>query len=138
MTKEQLEKAFETFNNTSVLIIGDVMIDAYLWGSVDRISPEAPVPIIAVKKRENRLGGAANVGLNIRALGAKPVMCAVIGNDEKGDIFKLLLQNRQMTEDGILVSDSRKTTVKTRIISNDQHLLRVDDEVSESLSSELA
>lgn len=137
MTKEQLEKAFETFNNTSVLIIGDVMIDAYLWGSVDRISPEAPVPIIAVKKRENRLGGAANVGLNIRALGAKPVMCAVIGNDEKGDIFKLLLQNRQMTEDGILVSDSRKTTVKTRIISNDQHLLRVDDEVSESLSSEL-
>jgi len=134
-TVEQLiEKAFNDFNQQTVLIIGDVMIDAYMWGKVDRISPEAPVPIISVSKRENRMGGAANVGLNIRALGAIPVMCALIGNDSKGKVFKTLLKKRDMTDAGIIVSDQRKTTVKTRVISNNQHLLRVDEELSNPLS----
>ncbi len=113
------------------------MIDAYMWGNVDRISPEAPVPIISVSKWENRMGGAANVGLNIRALGAKPVMCAIIGDDEKGEIFKQLLKKREMTDEGMLVSPKRQTTVKTRVISDNQHLLRVDEESTNTLDKEL-
>jgi rfaE bifunctional protein kinase chain/domain len=126
--KNTIEKAFTDFDKQTILVIGDVMIDSYMWGKVDRISPEAPVPIIAVSKRENRMGGAANVGLNIRALGAKAVMCAMIGDDEGGAIFKRLLKKREMTDEGILVSSERKTTIKTRVISDNQHLLRVDEE----------
>lgn len=132
-----LSQAFTSFNNQVILIIGDVMIDSYMWGNVDRISPEAPVPIIAVNERENRLGGAANVGLNVRALGAKAVMCAMIGDDEGGAIFKSLLSKRKMTSDGILISKERKTTIKTRIISDNQHLLRVDEELTKPLCGEL-
>lgn len=131
-----IEKAFSDFNKQTLLIIGDVMIDSYMWGKVERISPEAPVPIISVSKKENRLGGAANVGLNVRALGAKAVMCALIGDDAKGKTFKALLKKREMTDAGILVSKERKTTVKTRVISDNQHLLRIDEEVTEALSSE--
>lgn len=134
IVKNSIEQAFSEFNKQSILIIGDVMIDAYMWGEVDRISPEAPVPIIAITKRENRMGGAANVGLNVRALGAKAVMCAMIGNDEGGDIFKQLLKKREMTDKGIVVSDDRKTTIKTRVISDNQHLLRVDEESTQQLT----
>ena len=84
------EKIFNSFTKLNVLIIGDVMLDSYIWGVVDRISPEAPVPIINVHKKDFRLGGAANVALNILALGAKPILCALIGQDEDGK--KLLLQ----------------------------------------------
>ncbi len=135
--ESNINKAFKQFNNYSILIIGDVMIDGYMWGKVDRISPEAPVPIVSVTNRENRMGGAANVGLNIRALGAKPVMCAIIGDDEKGAIFKQLLKKREMTDVGMLVSKKRQTTVKTRIISDNQHLLRVDEESTAILDAEL-
>ena len=79
-----VEKIFEDFNSLNVLIIGDVMLDSYIWGAVERISPEAPVPIVNVKKKDFRLGGAANVALNIASLGAKPILCALIGNDEEG------------------------------------------------------
>lgn len=129
-----IKQAFSEFNKQSILIIGDVMIDSYMWGNVDRISPEAPVPIIAITKRENRMGGAANVGLNVRALGANAVMCAMIGNDEGGDIFMRLLKKREMTNEGILISDDRKTTIKTRVISDNQHLLRVDEEEIQPLT----
>lgn len=131
-----IENAFAEFSKQTVLIIGDVMIDSYMWGNVDRISPEAPVPIISVTKREHRMGGAANVGLNIRALGAKAVMCAMIGDDLEGEIFKSLLKKREMSSDGILVSDSRKTTVKTRVISDSQHLIRIDEEKINLLTKE--
>lgn len=137
MSEVQIQQAFQQFDNFKILIIGDVMIDAYMWGKVDRISPEAPVPIFAVKKRENRMGGAANVGLNIRALGAEPIMCAIIGDDSKGQIFRNLLKKRAMSDVGILVSGKRQTTVKTRMISDNQHLLRVDDEVEDALDTEL-
>lgn len=137
MSLVHIEQAFQQFNQFKVLIIGDVMIDAYMWGGVDRISPEAPVPIFSVNTCENRMGGAANVGLNIRALGAKPIMCAVIGDDDKGGVFKELLKKRGMSEEGIMVSSQRKTTVKTRIISDNQHLLRVDDELIDELNEGL-
>ena len=92
MTKQEIINTFNAFNKLNVLIIGDVMIDSYLWGNVSRISPEAPVPIVAVNKRENRLGGAANVILNIKSLGANPIVCSVIGNDAKGNDFMDLLK----------------------------------------------
>ena len=82
MNQIDIENLFEQFNHLNVLIIGDVMIDAYYFGKVERISPEAPVPIVAVEKRENRLGGAANVALNVQAMGGTPILCTAIGNDE--------------------------------------------------------
>ena len=134
--QEKYSKIFEEFNNLNVLIIGDVMIDAYLWGTVDRISPEAPVPIVAVSKREERLGGAANVALNVKSLGANPILCSVIGNDEKGKTFTELLKKREMETVGILKSKNRITTTKFRIIGNKNHMLRVDEEDSSDLSLE--
>ena len=83
--KRSLSEILNDFNNHNVMVIGDIMVDSYLWGSVTRISPEAPVPIVSCTKRENRLGGAANVAENIRSLGAMPVICSVIGKDEKGE-----------------------------------------------------
>ena len=104
------------------------MIDAYYFGKVDRISPEAPVPIVSVQNRENRLGGAANVALNIQALGANPILCAVIGNDDDGNLFNKLLETQQLSSEGIITSNDRITTVKTRIIGNNHQVLRVDSE----------
>ncbi len=128
---------FEKFNSLSVLVIGDVMVDAYMWGKVDRISPEAPVPIIASSKFENRLGGAANVALNLQALGARPLLCSVVGNDSKAGIFMQLLQNYELSSAGILTDSTRVTTTKTRIISGTQHMLRVDEEITKPLHEEL-
>ena len=130
-----IQQIFDSFNNLKVLIIGDVMVDAYLWGSVDRISPEAPVPIVAVKKRENRLGGAANVAINIKAMGATPILCSVIGNDRNGEELISLMKELNMSTDGMIQSSERVTTVKTRVIGNNHQLLRVDDEVMHDLSS---
>lgn len=118
----------------NVLIIGDVMIDSYTWGKVTRISPEAPVPIVAVEKEENRLGGAANVALNILALGATPYLCAVVGKDQNAEIFDNLLASHQLSKEGIIRSDNRITTVKTRIIGNNHQMLRIDKEVEYPLS----
>lgn len=134
MTENQIREIFEKFNNRNVLVIGDVMIDAYIEGKVNRISPEAPVPVISAVKRENRLGGAANVALNIKSLGAEPILCSVIGEDKKGEIFKSLLQDQNLTDVGIVADTSRCTTTKTRIISSGQHLLRVDEEEESNLN----
>lgn len=120
----------------TILIVGDVMIDSYLWGNVDRISPEAPVPIVAVNRRENRLGGAANVALNIQAMGAKPIMCTVLGNDEKANEFITLMESANMDTQGIIKSDDRVTTVKFRILGNNVQLLRVDEEITTPLVSQ--
>jgi D-glycero-beta-D-manno-heptose-7-phosphate kinase len=131
---EKFQELFDSFSNYSVLIIGDVMVDAYLWGKVERISPEAPVPIVSVEKCENRMGGAANVALNIKALGAKPILCSIIGDDENGRIFLDLLEEQGMPNLGIICDKDRKTTTKTRVISGNQHCLRIDDEITSSVS----
>ena len=112
------------------------MIDSYIWGKVERISPEAPVPIVAVNKRENRLGGAANVALNIHSMGARPVLCSVVGNDKKGDEFIQLLEESGMDTSGLIRSNSRITTAKFRVIGNKVQMLRVDEEDTGSLSKE--
>lgn len=135
MKKEDYIKLFESFNNLNVLIIGDVMVDSYLWGEVERISPEAPVPIVSVKKRENRLGGAANVALNVKAMGANPILCSVVGNDLKGNEFIELLRKQEMETVGIIRSSDRITTTKFRVIGNKVQLLRVDEEIEETLSA---
>lgn len=132
--KENIREIFKSFNNLNVLIIGDVMIDSYLWGKVNRISPEAPVPIVAVTKKERRLGGAANVALNIQALGANPILCSVIGVDNDGQAFLDLLKAQKLSQKGILKSRDRVTTIKTRIIGNHTQLLRVDEETEEDIT----
>lgn len=134
MNKNEIINLFKSFNKLNVLIIGDVMIDSYYYGKVDRISPEAPVPIVSVNKKDNRLGGAANVALNIKALGATPVLCSVVGNDSAADKFKGLLQDENLTDKGIINSKERITTVKTRVIGNKHQVIRVDSEVETPLS----
>ncbi|HOU97352.1 MAG TPA: bifunctional ADP-heptose synthase [Bacteroidales bacterium] len=126
----------EQFGKLKILVIGDVMIDEYMWGRVERISPEAPIPIVAIEKREERLGGAANVALNIKSLGAEPILCSVIGNDSKGGLFKHLCLSVNIDTQGLVESHHRPTTCKTRIIGHSQHLLRVDDEIDTPLNAE--
>lgn len=131
--KEHIRELFKSFNNLNVLVIGDVMIDNYVWGSVQRLSPEAPVPIVSVQKKEMRLGGAANVALNIQALGAHPILCSVIGADNEGLAFLDLLKQQKLSPKGILRSRNRPTTIKTRVIGNNHHLLRIDEETDEDI-----
>ncbi len=125
---------FEAFNDLNVLVVGDVMIDRYVTGSVDRISPEAPVPVVHLQSREDRLGGAANVALNIKALGATPYLCSVIGTDRDGERFYDLLPQSGLPKKGVLQSAERITTVKTRILASSQQLLRVDEETTAELT----
>ena len=128
MAYKTLQEVFDAFNELNVLVIGDAMIDSYVWGKVERISPEAPVPVVQVKKKEKRLGGAANVVKNIQAMGANPVLCTIIGSDLEGKYFQDLLEKRNISKEGIILSESRKTTIKERFLSGSQHILRVDDE----------
>ena len=119
---------FDKFNGLRILVIGDVMLDAYVMGKVNRISPEAPVPIVSLENEDARIGGAGNVALNLLALGAKPVICGVIGEDSSGDKLLNLFEKNGISTDGLVKSIARKTTVKTRVISNKQQLLRIDSE----------
>lgn len=125
---------FERFGQLRVLVVGDVMIDAYLWGKSSRLSPEAPVPIVNRLKAEQRLGGAANVALNVQSLGAMPLLCSVVGDDMEGAALVRLLREQGLTEEGIVLSPERPTTVKQRIISGGQQLLRIDSEVETDLT----
>ncbi len=131
-----LDSIFENFATLTALVIGDVMIDSYLWGKVDRISPEAPVPVVGLEKRENRLGGAANVALNLKSLGAKAIMCSVIGNDTESEILIKMLGQQNIDVRGIIHSKDRPTTIKHRILAGSQHLLRIDSETTKSISEE--
>lgn len=132
--KEHIREIFRSFSNLNVLIIGDVMVDSYMWGKVGRISPEAPVPIVSVTKKERRLGGAANVALNVQALGANPILCSVIGVDYEGMSFLDLLRQQKLSQKGILKSRDRITTVKNRVIGNNYQVVRVDEETEEDIT----
>jgi rfaE bifunctional protein kinase chain/domain len=128
------KKLFEEFNKLTIMIIGDVMVDSYLWGKVERISGEAPIPIVALRRRENRMGGAANVAMNIKSMGAKPILCSVIGEDDKGTAFLDLLKKEKIATQGIIRSPQRITTTKFRIFGNSTQMLRVDEEEENDLS----
>ena len=125
MTASEL---FDRFSGINVLVVGDVMIDRYTYGEVNRISPEAPVPVVQWNGEEDRLGGAANVALNIRAMGATAYLCSVIGNDPDGNRFLDLLPGQGLSSAGITRSGTRPTTVKTRVMAGKQQLLRIDRE----------
>lgn len=123
-----MKNLFDSFNNQKIMIVGDVMLDVYTKGKVERISPEAPVPIVAVTDSFSRLGGAANVAQNLKALGSEPILCSIVGKDEKAnDLIKLMLE-QGMNTSGIVKSDERITTRKERIMSNNAQMLRVDTE----------
>ena len=119
---------FDQFSTKRVLVIGDVMVDAYLMGKVNRMSPEAPVPIVDLFEKDERIGGAGNVALNLAALGASPIICSVIGKDAEGERLIHLFNEANIATDGIYASSNRRTTVKTRVLSNNQQLLRIDAE----------
>jgi rfaE bifunctional protein kinase chain/domain len=127
------QEIIDGFRGTTVMVVGDVMLDAYLWGRVDRISPEAPVPVVQVTQRSARLGGAANVALNLRALGAKAVVVSVLGNDAHADSLEQLFREQGLDSKGLLRMGDRLTTVKTRVISGSQHVVRVDEEMEQDL-----
>lgn len=118
----------QKLENQHVLVLGDVMVDRYLMGTVSRISPEAPVPVVLHQRTDDRLGGAANVALNIRALGAVPVLCSIVGDDADGAALAKILPEAGLSSDGLLRSSDRKTTVKTRVLGNNQQMLRIDQE----------
>lgn len=132
--KGQRMSIIKKFEGLKALIIGDVMIDAYLFGKVDRISPEAPVPIVAVTHNDNRLGGAANVAQNIKSLGAIPIICSVIGNDANGEKLIHIFEQQGISTGGIIKSQDRITTTKTRIVGHNTQMLRVDEEITTPLS----
>lgn len=127
---------FLKMNDLHVVVVGDVMLDNYWWGEVERISPEAPVPIVTLQRRESRLGGAANVALNCRALGAKVTLASVIGEDLEGNNLLQLVKDAGMSSDLIMHSRHRSTTTKTRVLSRNQQMMRLDDENSEDLNLE--
>lgn len=126
---------FEGFKQKRVLVIGDVMIDAYLKGKVSRISPEAPVPIVNLESREDRLGGAANVAMNVKALGANAILCSVIGRDSGAERFMTLMNEEGLDSTGMVQHEDRKTAVKTRVLANNQQVVRVDDEEVKDLNA---
>lgn len=131
-----IDAYFEKFNAAHIAVVGDVMTDSYLLGSVSRISPEAPVPVVHLDQKDSRLGGAANVALNIAALGAKATMVSVVGDDKEGKAFIQRAEKQNISCDGVVLSNKRQTTVKTRIIAQNQQLLRVDEEQTTPLLSE--
>ena len=126
MNKEQIEKIFEGLKHLRVLVIGDVMLDNYWWGHVERISPEAPVPVVALDKRDSRLGGAANVALNCVRLGAKVSLASVSGNDAEGEQLVKMANSEGVDTGLVLKSKLRPTTTKTRVMSRNQQMLRLD------------
>ncbi len=131
-----IEELFGKFDQLKVAVVGDVMIDAYLKGKVNRVSPEAPVPVVSLTKHEERLGGAANVALNLVALGAKPIICSCVGNDKDAKLLVNLLKNANISDEGLVFSQDRMTTVKTRVIGNNQHLLRIDSEQIDNITEQ--
>ncbi len=135
MAKVDFVKLFKGFSELKAGVIGDVMLDTYWWGSVDRISPEAPVPVVALKKKEHRLGGAANVALNVKALGAKVAIFSVIGADDEGSVLERLFREEGISTEYLLKSSKRITTNKSRIISRNQQMLRLDAEITRELET---
>jgi D-glycero-beta-D-manno-heptose-7-phosphate kinase len=131
-----VEAYFDKFSSQKVAVIGDVMLDTYWWGHVERISPEAPVPVVALDKKELRIGGAGNVALNTVALGAPTTLFSVIGNDDDGNALVKLLEQHNIDASYMVRSADRLTTNKTRIISRNQHMMRLDAEITKDISTD--
>jgi D-glycero-beta-D-manno-heptose-7-phosphate kinase len=130
------EELFHQFTQLKVAVIGDVMLDTYWWGKVDRISPEAPVPVVAVSKKEQRIGGAGNVALNLQSLGANVSVLSVLGKDDDGEQLKALLEDNNINTKYLVYSRQRITTNKIRIISRNQHMMRLDAELTNDIEND--
>ena len=139
ITTERLEKLFTAFKKQRIAVVGDLMLDRYVWGRISRISPEAPVPVVEVDADSEscRFGGAANVSHNVMSLGAEALPVGVIGNDESGQVLKNLFEEKGFPVHGILVDEERPTTVKTRIIAHNQHVVRIDREKRTGISRKM-
>lgn len=137
LSKNELKRLKKNFSNKKIAIIGDMMLDVYFRGDVKRISPEAPVPVIEIESEFFRFGGAANCALNIQSLGGIPVPIGVIGYDTNGSVFTSLLEENRIEQSGILIDDERPTTTKTRVISDSQHIVRIDKELKNYINIKL-
>ena len=131
-----LKELLSQFSQKHLLVVGDVMLDKYLWGTVNRISPEAPVPVVDITKTEYHAGGAANVAQNIHGLDAKVTLIGIIGDDEDGELLKSVISKDSRLDFKSVIQEKRQTTVKTRIMAQGQQILRLDHENTDSLKSE--
>jgi rfaE bifunctional protein kinase chain/domain len=131
---KDIQRLFEQFKSIKVGVVGDVMLDSYIWGSVDRISPEAPVPIVTLEKKEERVGGAGNVALNLQSLGALAFVISVTGEDAEGDRLHKLFRQQHINTEYTISSRERITTNKTRVISRNQQMMRLDAEITANLT----
>ncbi|MBL0234592.1 MAG: carbohydrate kinase [Chitinophagaceae bacterium] len=130
------QKLFSIFPTLTVGVMGDVMLDTYMWGKVERISPEAPVPVVSLNKKEYRIGGAGNVAWNCQSLGAKVSILSVTGNDTEADLLTDLFEANQIDTSYLVKSVDRTTTSKTRIISRNQQMMRLDAEITDDLNEQ--
>jgi rfaE bifunctional protein kinase chain/domain len=137
MNRDQLKKLFGRFGQQNILVVGDVMLDQFLWGKVSRISPEAPVPVVEVTNESFFPGGAANVARNLRALGAPVKMLGVLGDDDAGEELCELLEQQGVETHGLVVDQNRPTTLKTRIVAHHQQVVRFDREAEQKLSPQI-
>ena len=137
ISKERFDKIFSGWGGHKILVLGDVMLDEYLWGNVSRISPEAPVPVVEVVKESIKLGGAANVALNVKTLGDEPILVGVVGDDRNGEKLVSALNEAEIKSDGILIDNPRMTTIKTRVIAHNQQVVRADRENTEEIPEKL-
>ncbi|MHB1687109.1 MAG: D-glycero-beta-D-manno-heptose-7-phosphate kinase [Ignavibacteriaceae bacterium] len=137
LSAKRLNELKKKFKNLKIAVVGDMMLDCYFWGDVKRISPEAPVPVVEVGNEFYRFGGAANVALNILKLGGVPVPIGVIGHDNYGTIFSSLIDETGISKGGLIIDEGRPTTAKTRVIADNQHVVRIDKESKEYLSKEV-
>ncbi len=131
----QLRRVIAGFKSTKVLVVGDLMLDRFVWGNVERISPEAPVPVVKISSESTMMGGASNVANNIRALGAEALITGIIGDDIAGEEFLQMVKKQGINEDGIILSKKRTTIVKTRIIAQHQQVVRTDKEFVSQINS---
>src|SRR4026208_1595831 len=129
------DNLFTDISTLKVAVVGDVMLDTYWWGNVERISPEGPVPVVAVANKEYRIGGAGNVALNLRSLGCAVSVISVIGKDQEGEQLKHLMKNFGIETRHILSSENRSTTNKIRIISRNQQMMRLDAETTTDIDT---
>lgn len=138
ITVEQAKAIIDNCKGKRIVVVGDVMLDRFFWGVVNRISPEAPVPVVDLESETSHLGGASNVANNLKALGVVPLLCGAVGDDNSGRIFLEIAGNSGIDVSGVYIHPDRPTTVKTRIIATNQHVVRVDRELREPISEEAA
>lgn len=134
---KRLIKYIDRFNKAKVLVVGDVMLDHYIWGTVNRISPEAPVPVVNVTRETVLLGAAANVVNNIHSIGGSVSLCGVIGRDDAGRQLERMLRRQGIPTDGLIIDDNRPTTIKTRVIAHNQQVVRFDRETKAAISRDV-